>query len=142
MKHHHRLDRITLGLALAWLAVSLLGCKGGGDDNPPAAVSPNGYYEGSATVKTDDDTTDLPIADLQGMLNGNRLMLMSATEQLLYDGTLTITGNNYTGELKVYKSGLPVTKDYGTGPEPMKIPVSGNVTGGSSITGTLAAERG
>ncbi len=93
-------------------------------------VTATGYYTGSADVKADNNTTNLNIPDLRAMVNGNRLMLMSLDQQLLYDGTITITGSNYSGSVTLYKSGARIS----TTP----IAVSGTITAGSNIAGTLA----
>ena len=109
------------------LFFGLLGCGGGGDS---ADSDPKGYYDsGNAAVKLIDDTTPLPIADLQGMVSGNRFMLISVIETLLYDGTITdITGNTYTATVNIYEDGdlLPDTAT-----------VVGSITTASSMTGTL-----
>ncbi len=93
-------------------------------------VTATGYYTGTADVKADNNTTNLNIPDLRAMVNGNRLMLMSLGQQLLYDGTITITGSNYSGSVTLYKSGARIS----TTP----IVVSGTITAGSKIAGTLA----
>ncbi len=93
-------------------------------------VTATGYYTGSADVKADNNTSNLNIPDLRAMVNGNRLMLMSLGQQLLYDGTITITGSNYSGSVTLYKSGARTS----TTP----VAVSGTITSASRITGTLA----
>ncbi len=93
-------------------------------------VTATGYYTGSADVKADNNTSNLNIPDLRAMVNGNRLMLMSLGEQLLYDGTITITGSNYSGSVTLYKSGARTS----TTP----VAVSGTITSASRIMGTLA----
>ena len=93
-------------------------------------VTATGYYTGSADVKADNNTTNLNIPDLRAMVNGNRLMLMSLGQQLLYDGTITITGSNYSGSVTLYKSGARTS----TTP----VAVSGTITSASRIMGTLA----
>lgn len=107
-------------------------------------VIPTGYYSGSASLKSTADATDgssdVPVGDLQGMINGNRMMLMSVTTKLLYDGTITVSGNTYSGTLNVYKSGRPITVNNGSGPEAMTVPVSGTLVGGLSIEGAFAAQ--
>lgn len=93
-------------------------------------VVATGYYTGSADVKADNNTTNLNIPDLRAMVNGDRLMLMSLNQQLLYDGTISITGSSYSGSVTLYKSGARIS----TTP----IVVSGTITTGSNIAGTLA----
>ena len=121
----HWFFRTTLLVLLAGLA--LQGC-GGGSSTPNA--DPTGYYDvtGTATVKADDNTTDLPISDLQGMVNGNRFTAMSAAEGLVYDGTLTIVNvDTFTANISIYRDGSLLTT----------ATASGTITQGSSITGTL-----
>lgn len=92
--------------------------------------NPSGYYDaGTAAVKLSDDTTDLAISDLQGMVSGNRFMFMSVSEVLLYDGTITdISGNAFTATVNIYEDGVLL---------PDAATVSGTITSASSITGTL-----
>lgn len=94
-------------------------------------VIPTGYYhQGNASVKADDNTTDLNITDLQALINDNRLMLISIAEGLLYDGTITISGDTYSGEVTIYRGGQRISSS--------PVNVSGTIVGGSSINGTLA----
>ena len=94
------------------------------------AVIATGYYSGNATVKADNDTDPLAIPDLKAMVNGDRLMLMSNSQNLLYDGLLTITGSSYTGTVTIYKAGSKISTT--------AVTISGTLVGGSSIEGTLA----
>lgn len=65
-----------------------------------------GYFTGSAAVKTDgDDTIDFAVSDLQIMISGTRIMMMSDAEALLYDGTFTISGNDLTSTVTIYHNG-------------------------------------
>jgi hypothetical protein len=129
MKHvfkSHWFIRSTLLVLLAGLA--LHGC--GGSESTPANANPTGYYDvtGTASVKADDNTTDLSISDLQGMVNGNRFIAMSAAEGLVYDGTLTIANvDTFTANISIYRDGALLTT----------ATASGTITQGSSITGTL-----
>ena len=69
---------------------------------------PKGYYDSaSATVKQADDLTDRNIPDLLGMVSGSRFILMSVSEVLLYDGTITSKdGSSYTASVDVYEDGV------------------------------------
>jgi len=109
--------------------VLLQSCSSSGG-GAPADANPNGYYDaGSAAVKLSDDTTDLAISDLQGMVSGNRFMLTSEAETILYDGTITdITGTAFTGTVNIYEDGVLLA---GT------TTVAGTITTASSITGTF-----
>ena len=102
------------------------GGGGGGDPTPPTTVpnaDPKGYYNntGSAALVSGN------LTDLQGMIHNNRLIMLSANAGLSYDGTIAITGNNYTGTLSVYDDGTLL----GTAP------VTGVITQGQTVTGTL-----
>jgi len=92
-------------------------------------ADPVGYYEntGTALVKQSDNTTDLNINDMQAMIYNNRLMMMSVTNDLLYDGTMTISGDSYTATVTIYTNGQ----------NPFSATISGTITEGSSITGDL-----
>lgn len=96
-------------------------------------VLPTGYYNnGTVSVMADDNITPLAFNDLQAMINGNRLMLMSDSQHLLYDGTFTnITGSSYSANVKIYKLGSLLTT----------ATITGTLTGGSSMTGTLVGTK-
>ena len=65
-----------------------------------------GYFTGSAAVKTDgDDTVDFAVSDLQIMISGTRIMMMSDAQALLYDGTFTVAGNDLTSTVTIYHNG-------------------------------------
>jgi hypothetical protein len=129
MKHlikSHWFIRNALLVLLAGLV--LHGC--GGSSSTPANANPTGYYSnnGTALVKQSDDTTDLSITDLQAMVSGNRIIMMSATNNLVYDGTITsINQSSYTATFTIYTNGQ----------NPISATASGTITQGSSITGTL-----
>ena len=95
-------------------------------------AAPNGYYTGSASVKSDNNTTPLDITDLQAMINGNRMMFMSDTQHLLYDATITsITGTHYSADVNIYKLGQVYTTATLTG-----------TIQGSTIQGTVDDKAG
>jgi hypothetical protein len=62
------------------------------------------------------------------MVNANRVMLFSVTANLVIDGTLSVTNDNFTGTVKIYKNGVVADQTAS---------VSGKVTTASSITGTI-----
>lgn len=65
-----------------------------------------GYFTGSAAVKTDgDNNVDFAVSDLQIMISGTRIMMMSDEQALLYDGTFTIAGNDLTSTVTIYHNG-------------------------------------
>ena len=92
-------------------------------------AEPTGYYinTGSASV-SDGGSGTLEINDLQAIINGNRIMMMSVANELLYDGILTITDNDFTAVFTLYTGG----KDPVSG-----IDASGTITQGATITGAL-----
>ena len=98
------------------------------------SADPAGYYSNAGTANVEDAGGGaLVINDLQGMVDGNRIMMMSVANELLYDGTITnmeIKGDfttDFTADFTIYTSGE----------NPMNATVSGTITAGSSITGTL-----
>ncbi len=127
---HHHFDFMLLLLATVWLS----SCGGGGSSSTPTTnADPTGYYDvsGTATVKQSDNTTDLTISDLEAMVSNNRVMMMSATNNLLYDIAITsISGNSFNGSAKIYLT-------TSTSQSVTTATVSGTITTGSSITGTL-----
>jgi len=125
-------------LLFSLLLISVLaGCGGGGGSTPDA--DPTGYYTGGATVKnTDGLGGDLVLTDLRGMISGNRVMIMSNSQALLYDATITdINGNNFTANVMIYY-GLDAGATATPPPAPISTTISGTITEGSQITGTVA----
>ena len=121
----------TCMLAVSILVALLTACGGGGGDGGgttpapqvPDAI-PTGYYDntGTATLATGN------VTDLQGIIHDNRLMMLSIATGFSYDGTITISGNNYSGTLSVYDDGSLL----GTAA------VTGSITQGVRVTGALA----
>lgn len=133
-----RLLSVKSILVLVLMAISISGCGGGGGSAVPSA-KPAGYYNmGSATIKDPSNATqDLVLSDLQGMISGNRFMMMSPGSVILYDGTITgITGNDFTATVKIYHT-MNVAFNV-TPPVPIDTTITGTITEGSTITGTIA----
>ncbi len=132
MKNVNGITKIVKSSLLLMLVISISIMQGCSSSSTSANTdaNPDGYYDsGTAAVKLSDDTTDLLISDLQGMVSGNRIMFMSVSEVLLYDGAITnITGNDFTATLKIYEDGVLL---------PDTATVSGTITTASSINGTL-----
>jgi len=123
-------------ILLVLTSLVLQGCFHDDDDPAPVVVpvpdaTPAGYYTNTGTASVSDGAGGtLSITDLQAMVNGNRIMMMSTTEELLYDGTITdISGNDFTADFTIYYRGEKPTESTAT--------VTGQITEGSSITGTL-----
>ena len=93
-------------------------------------VDPTGYYTntGFVDVKAGDDMTQRLVTDIQGMVTGEQLMLLSDTESLTYTGTFTMNENNFSGSVTLYEAGVMTQEN---------IPVNGLITEGARITGTL-----
>ena len=126
----HGYSLITTILLGFMLVFGLSGCSSGGGDDEVAA-DPKGYYTGTASVKESDNSTDLIISDLQGMVSGNRFMFMSVNQVLLYDGTITdINGDSYIATVNIYKDGALLRT----------ATVGGSITSASSITGTFTGQ--
>jgi hypothetical protein len=117
----------------------LQACGGGGGGSetppPPPVIASPGYFDnvstlGGADVYSDTaNTIPLHIGDLQAMVNGNKLSLVSVTNNLAYYATFTgLTGNNYTANVSIYKDNIP----YGN------TTLSGTLVAGTSLTGTFA----
>lgn len=139
-QHHQRskCDIVKAFVLLLLLSsiVLLSGCFHDDDDDGGGGLSnadPAGYYNemGSAVVKQEDDMTDLNIEDLQALVHGNQIKMMSIAEALLYDVTITsINQNTFSGDVTIYRDGIQLSEAI----------VSGMITEGSSITGTLTGE--
>lgn len=137
---------ITAGFFAAVVLLGLQACgggdSGGGDGSTPVVdADPAGYYNsGSATVKNPDfdATEDLVIDDLQAMVNGNRIMMMSLSNALMYDVTITdITGNDFSGDVDVYKNMDAAASASGAVDAVIKTTIKGTITEGAQITGTI-----
>jgi len=113
---------VILFFALTGLLIQ--GC-GSGSTTPPSDADPTGYYDVNGTASVNGTP---PITDLQAIVNGTRIMMMSVANGLLYDGTITdITLNSFTADFTIYTNGQ----------SPMAAAVSGTITQGSRIEGTL-----
>ena len=86
-----------------------------------------GYYTNTGTV-SDGMGETIPINDLQAMVNGGRIIMMSAANKLLYDGMITRTSDNdFTADFTIYTDGE----------NPVTATASGTITEGSKIEGEL-----
>ena len=128
MTSRHRLSRLAppMMILLALFALTVQGCfhssSGGGGGGTPNA-DPAGYYDSG-----DVQGGSVAVNDLQAMVTGNRIMMMSVANELLYDGTITgINGNDFTATFTIYTSGET----------PIAATAIGTITGDSTITGTL-----
>lgn len=120
-----------LSLTLIGMLTACGGGGGGGGDPVPNIVDavPNGYYgnTGTASVFEEDNNTAVTIRDLQGMIYNNRFTMLSHNRQLSYDGTITVSGNNYTGTVTIFFNGARLST----------ATVNGTIIQGSTVTGTL-----
>jgi len=121
------LPKMLAALLLVLSALVLSGCLHSDDDDDPVPVldaNPTGYYINTGYVEDGSVAVD----DLQAMVFDNRIMMLSAANELLYDGTITsINGNSFTADFTIYTEGrFPVTAT-----------ANGTIISGSSISGTL-----
>ncbi len=88
-----------------------------------------GYFTGSAAVKTEGaPTVDFAVTDLQIMISGTRIMMMSDARALLYDGTFSVSGNDLTSTVTIYHNG---NKTAATAV------INATITEGSQLTGSF-----
>jgi len=130
MKLNTRARSVYSFLVMAVFALGLQAC-GGGDSTPVPEpdANPAGYYTGSAAVKTDgDDNIDFAVSDIQIMISGTRIMIMSDAQALLYDGTFTVSGNDLTSTVTIYHNGDKAAAT---------AELTATITEGSQITGTF-----
>ena len=117
---------ITIIAAVVLSVASIMGLQGCSSSSDSVTVVPtqdaSGLFNGLATLNTQS------LDDLKGMVNANRMMLFSVTANLVIDGTLSVTNDNFTGTVKIYKNGVIADQ---------AASVSGKVTTASSITGTI-----
>lgn len=126
----------SLALMVGWiLLLQACGGGGGGPGGPPPITASPGYFDnvttnGGADVYDSTNTSTLHIADLQGMVNGNKFSLVSVANNLAYYATLTsLSGNNYTANVAIYWNNTLYANTT----------VSGTLVAGTSIAGTFAA---
>ena len=120
-------------MLLALFAMILQGCGDGVRILPPAQsdADPAGYYTNNGVLEVmmaDNTTPRGAVTDLQGMVHDGQLMMLSDTENLTYVGTFTVSGNDFSGTVTVYEADVMIQQD---------VPLTGQVTAGSKITGTL-----
>lgn len=117
----------TSHLLAIFIAVMLASCSHSSGGST-ADADPTGYYSsGSATVNLD-QSTSTDISDLQALINDDRIMVMSMSETILYDGTITsVKKNDFTANVTIYQA----AQNIGTAS------ISGTITEGSKISGTL-----
>lgn len=125
------------GFLFVLIASALLqGCGGGGSSTPPPPPpidAGSSYYDslkgGNGQIYSDtNNTTLVTISDLQAIVKGDQLMLVSVTENVAWFAKLTkLDGGSYTADVNVYKDNNPLGK----------ATLTGTITSGMSITGTL-----
>lgn len=131
--HNSNARRSTLiGAFLLSLTMffGMQGCSSSSD--APVVIAPTdsvpvGYFTGTALL----DTGPTDVQDMVGMVYGNRLMVFSMTENVLFDITMDITLDDFTGAVDAYldgvKQGLTITVDGTT----TNSRIQGTFTGGS-----------
>jgi hypothetical protein len=93
-------------------------------------ADPAGYYNNTGTASVEDGAGGtMMINDLQAMVSGDRIMMTSTANGLLYDGTITdISGNRFTADFTIYTDGE----------NPMPATASGTILEESKIEGALS----
>ena len=125
----------VFAMGLRWVVVSLgvvmlSSCGGGGGGGVPDA-DPTGYYDdtGVATIMTD-TASPVTIDAFQGIFNKNKITLFNQNnnDAYAYVGTITVSGNSFSGTVSVYHNGVKQSE----------APIDGTITQGTTITGSLA----
>ena len=112
--------------------VSLTSCGGGGggggdEDESSASVSANGLWEGSFTE------VGVGTFNVGGLLYNGRIIAISESAGVIYDGSYTVSGNNLSGNVIMY---------YINGSAFGTATLSGTVTEQSSISASYSASTG
>ncbi|VAW89798.1 hypothetical protein MNBD_GAMMA17-662 [hydrothermal vent metagenome] len=116
---------------------ALQGCFHNDDDPAPAPpppvvnADPVGYYTntGFVDVKTGDNSTQRLVSGVQGMVHDGQLLMLSESENMTYVGVFTVSGNDISGSVTLYEADVMRQEN---------VPLSGMITQGSKITGTLS----
>jgi len=122
-----------LVIFLALFILSVQGCfhssSGGGGGSVTSNANPAGYYNNTGIANVDDGAGgSIMINDLQAMVSGDRIMMMSTANGLLYDGTITdISGNRFTADFIIYTDGE----------NPINAEANGTILEESKIEGAL-----
>ena len=129
-----RSSKLFLSVLIAASLSFLIACSdsdSGSDGTPQVVidgVDGTGYYKGNAGIKAPDNTTDLVITDLQGLVDGKHFMLISVNETLLLEGIMVFkTEIDFTANTAIYQDGIK------TG----QTTLSGTISKESKITGIL-----
>lgn len=119
-------------LALLVLQGCFHSSGGGGGGGGTSNANPTGYYTNTGFVQVmmaDNTTPRTTTADFQGMVTGTQFMMLSDTDNLSYIGTFTVSGNTINGSVTLYEAGAMVEEN---------VPLTGMITAGTRITGTLS----
>ena len=128
-----RSSKLFLSVLVVTSMSLLIACSSdsGSDETPPVVidgVDGTGYYKGTAGIKASDNTTDVLITDLQGLVDSKHFMIISVDEALLFDGIMVFkTETDFTANTAIYQNGIRVGQTT----------VSGIITQESKITGTF-----
>ncbi|MDH5181340.1 MAG: hypothetical protein OEZ39_00010 [Gammaproteobacteria bacterium] len=132
MKAIFTLSKLTKTVALFTMLAMLLGVQGCIHDKKNANAT--GFYDSGSI-------TELSVSDLQVMINGNRMILMSVATGLLYDGTITMNERSFTGTLTAFQGGVSPTSVTVSGVVIIKSKITGTITGGGvALDGSFTAD--
>lgn len=132
MKRNLSYMAYSILIATMVLMLGACGGSGGGASTPPPPptdADPTGYYDVTVTGSISDGMGGtMMVSDFQAIVHNNRFMMMSVAKGLLYDGTITnISQNSFTATVIIYTNGA----------NPISAAISGTITEGSKIEGTL-----
>ena len=102
-------------------------------------ADPAGYYNKTGAASVDDGAGGtIMINDLQAMVSGDRIMMMSTANGLLYDGTITdISGNSFTADFTIYTDGENPINATGSGTIFEQAKIEGTLIGSGVGNGTF-----
>jgi len=131
----HRLKMYFNPIILVLFFLTIQGCgggSGGGNDGGTSNADPSGYYTDSGFATVDDGAAGNidSFNDLQGMVSPDgQLMMLSVNTGVAYVGTITVSGNSFTGSVTIYEAGVATQND---------VPIiNGMITQGATMTGDL-----
>ena len=114
-----------LNVVFSLLLISALTACSGGSSSPKNESADGLFKNGTANL----DSGNVMLNDLRALSYGNRIIIFSISENLLFDGHITnITADDYTATFDVYETGAKTQSG---------VSVTGKVTTDSQITGTL-----
>lgn len=116
-------------LLLLFFVLMLSACGGGGGNSnpPPGNANPTGVWEGTFTQ------SGVGTFELVGLISNGQIRFISLDAGVIYEGSLTVSGQNFTGSTINYEIG---------GEQFATSSLTGTIQTGQSISGSFTSSNG